>query len=390
MKRIMDLAKTVSRLRSEDRTLWHNFFEVMETQGEMCIPKSFRKKTLRYFGRQQETENAVCERVQKQNILRIRNKWSGEEALFNELRADRPGMRPDPRELTRVNEVVKKAKQKGCDFCNPLRYTSKDVFGRIQRTFIDEQGVKRTVWTGSNVAKYDAWSGMVYFWHHHPLEFTRAEMDAVIDAGFEWFSRVQTRDCEAKYPFFLWNCLTKAGASQVHPHAQVLIARSQPYGKVRTLFQTITRYEEHSSSWFIKTRRYLDDLYLTHKIIGLGQDVSSGDDDPVHLLVSITPVKEKETLIIAEKSPASSESARHAIFSTVRCLVDDLGVTSFNVAILMPQIEISGKIPFCLIRIVDRGSLSKATSDIGGMELYGTTVVATDPYIVARKLSKRL
>jgi len=390
MKRIMDLATNVSRLRSEDRTLWHSIFEVMETQGDMCIPKSFRRKTLGYFGRRRETEDAVCERVQRQKIVRIRNKWSGEEALFNELRADRPGMRPDPKESARVNEVVKQAEQNGCDFCNPLRYTSKDVFGRIRRAFVDEQRVTRTVWTGSNVAKYDAWSGMVYFWHHHPLEFTRAEMDAVIDAGFEWFSRVQTKDHEAKYPFFMWNCISKAGASQVHPHAQVLIARSQPYGKVRTLLQTITRYEEHSSSEFIKTRRYLDDLYLVHRSIGLGQRISSGGDDPVRVLVSITPVKEKETLIIAEKSPAHSESARHAIFSIVRCLVDDLGVTSFNVAIMMPQIEASGRIPFCLIRIVDRGSLSKATSDIGGMELYGTTVVATDPYVVARKLSKRL
>ncbi len=390
MKRIMDLSTNVTRLPSEERALWHGIFEVMETEGDMSIPKSFRQKVLGYFGRRREEEDAVCDRVRRQKIVRIRNKWSGEEALFNELRADRPGMRPDPKELTRVNEAVKQAKEKGCDFCNPLRYTSKDVFGRIRRAFIDEQGVTRTVWTGSNVAKYDTWSGMVYFWHHHPLEFTKAELDAVIDAGFEWFTRVRTKDREAMYPFFMWNCLAKAGASQVHPHAQVLIARSQPYAKVRALLKTAARYEERSSSGFNQTSRYLDDLYLVHRSIGLGQRVSFGGDDPVRVLVSVAPVKEKETLIIAEKSPAQSESARHALFTIVRCLADDLGVTCFNVAIMMPQMEASGRIPFCLIRIVDRGSLSKATVDMGGMELYGTNVVATDPYVVARKLSKRL
>jgi hypothetical protein len=40
-----------------------------------------------------------------------------------------------------------------------------------------------------------------------------------------------------------------------------------------------------------------------------------------------------------------------------------------------------GEFPY-IIRIVDRGSLLKSTADMGGMELYGSSVVADDPYKV--------
>jgi len=38
------------------------------------------------------------------------------------------------------------------------------------------------------------------------------------------------------------------------------------------------------------------------------------------------------------------------------------------------------------VRIVDRGSIFKPTADMGGMELYGSSVIATDPYTVIKAL----
>jgi len=43
-----------------------------------------------------------------------------------------------------------------------------------------------------------------------------------------------------------------------------------------------------------------------------------------------------------------------------------------------------------IIRIVDRGNLLKNTADIGGMELYGSVVVADDPYKVIESLNEAL
>ncbi|MBI4813686.1 MAG: hypothetical protein HY802_05110, partial [Methanobacterium sp.] len=58
---------------------------------------------------------------------------------------------------------------------------------------------------------------------------------------------------------------------------------------------------------------------------------------------------------------------------------DISGVYSFNLSISCPPLDKEGEYPY-LIRIVDRGSLLKSTADIGGMELYGSSVVADDPY----------
>jgi hypothetical protein len=40
--------------------------------------------------------------------------------------------------------------------------------------------------------------------------------------------------------------------------------------------------------------------------------------------------------------------------------------------------------------LVDRGDISKSTADIGGMELFGSTVVADDPYKLIKKLREYL
>jgi hypothetical protein len=39
-----------------------------------------------------------------------------------------------------------------------------------------------------------------------------------------------------------------------------------------------------------------------------------------------------------------------------------------------------------LVRMVDRGSMLKNTNDIGAMELYGSSVIANDPYQVIKAL----
>jgi hypothetical protein len=92
----------------------------------------------------------------------------------------------------------------------------------------------------------------------------------------------------------------------------------------------------------------------------------------------MTPTKEKETIIIA---PTIDDNAKRVIFETLRCHVDSLGVMSFNLSMSMPPLDRPAEFPY-MIRIVDRGSVFKPFSDIGSMELYGSIVVASDPYKV--------
>jgi hypothetical protein len=56
-----------------------------------------------------------------------------------------------------------------------------------------------------------------------------------------------------------------------------------------------------------------------------------------------------------------------------------MGVFSFNLSISSPSLNKKEDFQH-ITRIVDRGSLLKSTADMGGMELYGSSVVANDPY----------
>jgi hypothetical protein len=68
---------------------------------------------------------------------------------------------------------------------------------------------------------------------------------------------------------------------------------------------------------------------------------------------------------------------------------EDLGVRAFNVAFYMPPLgptqEDWADFP-TVVYIVDRGDPSNRTSDMGAMELYAASVVASDPFRVAEAL----
>jgi hypothetical protein len=72
-------------------------------------------------------------------------------------------------------------------------------------------------------------------------------------------------------------------------------------------------------------------------------------------------------------------------------MLHTLGVRAFNVAIFGPPLpgdpradEWAG---FPLVaRFVDRGNPLAPTSDIAGLELFGSSVIASDPFDVARSL----
>jgi len=65
------------------------------------------------------------------------------------------------------------------------------------------------------------------------------------------------------------------------------------------------------------------------------------------------------------------------------------GVVSFNMALYVPPLSPDGedwrRFP-PLARLVDRGDPANKTSDIGAMELYAASVIATDPFRVVETL----
>src|ERR671921_525799 len=268
--------------------------------------------------------------VTAQRIVKVTNRITLDGTLFNGLRASRPLDTGVSLDLER--EI---AATEGDPFCHPEDGTPADVFGRVE-------GEHAT--TASNVAKYDGFHGVIVFDDHNPLHLTPEKVAGYVSVGLEWSRRVLEADPEAHYPFLMWNCLWRAGGSIIHGHAQVTATRGSHYPKVERLRRNASAYKlEHGSDYF-------EDLHGIHESLG------------------------------------------HAVGALLQGYVEALGVRAFNVAFYMPPLAPTQEdwtdFP-TVVHIVDRGDPSNRTSDIGAMELYAASVVASDPFRVAEALRER-
>jgi len=350
---IVDLAEIVESLADEDRARFHRLFGVYATVGQLVPPDHMYRWIERYFG--------SVDAVVRQKVVKVTNLVTLDETLFNELRARRPLEARIPAEL--ADEIAKTAPD---PFCEPLLNTPADTFGRVR-------GV-HTV-TASNIAKYDGFHGVVIFDEHDPLAFTEGLTVDAIRVAQEWFDDCHLEDADAVYPFFMWNCLWKSGASIPHGHAQVSVTRGMQYAKIERLRRATVDYRrDHGGS-------YWDDLFRVHQALGLG-----AQQGEVRVMANLTPLKEKELVLTA---PSVSDELAHVMYQTLRCLVEQLNVVSFNLVLCQPPLaptpEDWSDMPV-IVRIVDRGDPLNRTSDFGAMELYAASVVSSDPFRVAEVL----
>ncbi len=355
--RITQLDRLVQDLPADERAVFQRIFHVSTTTGHLRVPPSMRDWIKGYFG--------SVEAVQSQRIVKVTNLITLDGALFNELRANRPMetvANADLEEIIMANV--------GDPFCNPLEGTPEDVFGRVRG---------RHSITASNVAKYDGFHGLVVFDEHNPLAFTREGVSDALDTALEWAKKAHNADQRARYFFFLWNCLWKSGASILHGHAQMTLSCDIHYAKIERWRRAAVLYRiAHGVNYF-------DDLYAAHRALGL-----TAEHGRTRALAYLTPVKEKETLLISERL---DDDLKEAIYRTLHCFVNQLGVRSFNLALYWRPIdhveEDWSGFPV-VVRIVDRGDPNNKTADIGAMELYAASVIASDPFRVAEALRRAL
>ncbi len=343
---ITELPEIVENLPEDKKAFFQRIYRFYSEVGRLKLPETMRKWAIERFGE--------CE---KQRIVRVTNKLTLESTLFNELRARRP---IDARVSGDIEDMIEESK--GGTFCNPLKKTPEDAFGRIEG--------KHCI-TASNIAKYDYLHAVIVFRDHNPFVYDEEKIADYLDVAQRWFKKANEYDKDAKYPFFMWNCLWRAGASIIHGHAQALISR-EPYGRQEF-------YNRIRKSYIMEyNSEYFDDIYLIHENLGLGFRYNN-----VRLMAYLTPLKEKEVVMLSN----SLSELPSAIALVLRCY-HRLGVRSFNLAIFMPAIH---DIDTFVTRIVDRGDPLSRTTDIGGMELYaGTAVVASDPFRLAEELKNEI
>jgi Asp-tRNA(Asn)/Glu-tRNA(Gln) amidotransferase C subunit len=356
-KSINHLAELVGALSDEDRRLFERIFLVSTSVGRLSPTPQMHEWIEKYFG--------SVEAVRTQKVVRVTNLVTMEGSLFNRLRARRPMARESRQDLAKTIEEAR-----GGAFCQPEQNTPEDTFGRIK----GEHSL-----TASNIAKFDGHAGVVIFDEHNPLKFTEETLADHLDTGMAWLRKAHETDQEARYPFLLWNCLWRAGASIVHGHAQVVLGKDIHYAKVEGLHRAALTYRHDTGG------SYFDDLYDVHQWLGLGVQ-----QETTRIMVYLSPVKDKEVLLLSEDV---GPDLKRSLYRVLDCYVNDLDVTSFNVALLLPPMGKTSEdwsgFPV-VARVVDRGDPFNRTVDMAAMELYASSVLFSDPFEVAATLWKRL
>jgi hypothetical protein len=352
-KSISALEDIKNAMSATEKALFDRFFRVDTTIGKLQAPESMTGWINKNFG--------SLEKVTNQKITKVTNLVTMEGALFNEIRASRP---MDCKVNDEVRQII--ANSAGDPFCKPVDGTPADTFGRVTGNHSI---------TASNVAKYDGYHGLVIFNEHNPLQVAKEAITDYFETGFEWAKQGLAQDPDAKYYFFIWNCLWKSGASIIHGHAQMTLTKGMHYPKVESLRRIFQSYKQaHGTCIF-------SDLHKVHSSLGLGWEWEGG----VKGMAYLTPIKEKEIILIAPQPGVHLYNAVHKALEKFMGMC----VSSFNLALYVPPLARTDEdwtgFP-AVVRIVDRGDPNNKTADIGAMELYAASVVSSDPFRVAEAM----
>lgn len=358
---IVALLELIAALPPDLAVVCNRLFHIAQTTGTTVPPPAMLPWIERHFG--------MPDGVRKQTIIKVTNRLTLEATIFNPLR----GLRPmDKGDDARLDALIAESAGARDTFGDPLNGTPADAFGRIKGEYCV---------TASNVAKYDGWHGVIVFDEMHPLHWGRAQLHDYLNTALHWLHAAHAADSRARYPIITWNCLWKSGASITHGHMQMSLSNDMPYAAIErwrsAAVQYCIRYGGH----------YFDDLWQLHQALGLAF-VERAD---VRGYATLTPLKDRELLLTTPMIDQAtlSSSLIDATYDTLRCLIDNYGMRSFNLAVYLPPfgaVEAGWEDMPCCVRIVERGNPTSRMVDIGAMELFGSSVVTTDPFAVASAL----
>jgi len=302
-------------------------------------------------------------------IVRISNRWTYEGAAFDPRRKRRTAPVDDS-----FLRLLRRCQTSGesCPLCPQETGGTLSVPVSDDHCLILEPRVK-----------FDGYHALVAFSEHNPLIFTQAAITSYLETGAAW-AQACYRDSQragtdlAIFYLFTWNCLC---GSLVHGHAQTVLHARFPSPRLGLLIDATWRYRA-------KGNNYFDDLWLVHHALGLGIKVGT-----VRVMASLTPIKERECLILARTDDGWHDLAR-ALTLVLTVLQADLphGLLSFNLAIYSaPLAPVAGCEGFpTLVRVTDRGWPLLGVVDTASMELYAESIVAHAPFALADALRRHL
>lgn len=346
---IQQIPDMVAGLPLDTQRIFSRIFSVDVVTGVLHAPEQMLPWVEKQFG--------PVEKVLAQPLVKVTNRISLEQSVFNPLRS----LRPHNFRGTGTGGIAAK-RDSDSPFTEPLSRTTENPFGRVQGKYCI---------TAGNVASYEQYHCVVIFKNADPLDFGRDEVADYIDTGWNWMQRACEYDASARYGLFLWNCNGRAGASISHGHAQAVLGRGAHYARVEHLRKAALDYSARYGS------SYFDDIFNVHRALGLG--FTAGD---AKVMPSLSPLKLNEVMVLTD---SLSGDMKQAVYRVLACFRETLGVVSFNLGIAFPAIGAEqGWEGFPVIaRMLDRGDTGDMSSDIGAMEFWGANVISSDPFETA-------
>jgi len=353
---------------------FNSMFELEKTFSDVRLTPEFSKRVLGWLDNNQD----YLEQAKHQKVIKLYNKFVNDEMIFNPLRGKRPIKQPAISDKKYSYDMINESKAT-CDFCyNYTKNTADDVFDKIETEFS---------YTAANTFKYDKWHGLILSRNHNPMELSLNEFVDMFKLGLNWFEKVNTLDNQARFPEMIWDCMPKAGASQVHPHFQLSMGSKSHYGGMR-------RWLDASERYYTKNlRNMFEDFKLIHKSFGLTYE--SGD---AIIIANLIPIKEQEFILIGKNSKQGFEDLVKLLHQTIKIFVEDLEQFSWSMGAYFPKYEggefftkkskneNDGDLDRIFFRIVFRTPAAAPRSDYNGLDMYTSSVLGIDRYTIARKL----
>lgn len=363
---ILDLPQLVENLPHDEQSVFKKLFTLINSESPLDYPSPAAQAHVA------EVFHVSPDYIEKRRTLRVINEVWGEETSFNPIRANRPIQRDSNGQ---VDKLAEKNPIDECDLCAAKLWTPQDIFGRIET----EESI-----TNANTGAYEAEHDLIIPKDkHNPSQVDESSIQDILEVAKKYFLTAYKYNPRAIYPFMIANVLPRAGASLFHFHLQAMLAQERPYKRTEQLRNAMAFHQ------FVSGHPYLDDLAFCLEPLGLVQQIGSA-----RIIFNIAPKKEKEVIIYAKDEGGMPNGDISRAVSEMIEWWRSIGVTSYNMAFYMPPLEFDGdnrwhNFPL-FVRMLDRGSEDTRTSDIGAMELYGPSVVSSDPFKLASSFAKSL
>ncbi|XP_005095740.1 uncharacterized protein LOC101853305 [Aplysia californica] len=337
------------------RELFQKFSAVFALEGEhasLKIPKPFQRKVRKWLG----NDEALFQQVYNQDVIHVVNHYTHEHTIFNPIRDKRPVIPPEISEKKYVDDIL--AETSGsCDFCNFKEFTAEHTFGRVE---------SRYAFSASNIFKMNPLHALVALKQHNPLDWNMEKFLDVMGLTLTWLTKANKHYPNALYPALIWDVLPKCGASQVHPHMQVMLDSHRYHGEVEVWRDGAQDYNDEFNS------NYFSDLVTMYSVLNL--TATYGD---AVAFASLVPRKDHEVVIMAEKP---SEDFYKLLYFVLRAFIDDLGKMCYSMGMGLPPFDTSkGRLP-AYARVITRGAVTEIRTDISSFELFLASNVNIDPY----------